>query len=167
MQLQTFLALLYHKLTPSFTIYRHFSSQLFTCHDNSPQANFPPVTYQPGVRQLPAPLLIVNYIDFKKAFDCIQRNSLLNIAAQKAVSIIRSIYMKRQCAVKIDNELGEFFEICSGVKTRLRAQCFEVCQYGPVRRIGTSVKVARAYRTSPSTSAVQIKIDKPITVLLI
>ena len=65
--------------------------------------------------------ILVNYIDFKKAFDCIHRDSLWYIAAHyglpvKAINIIKSFYQNSQCTVKVDSELGEFFEICSGVR---------------------------------------------------
>jgi hypothetical protein len=65
--------------------------------------------------------VLMNFIDFKKAFDCIHRESLWKIAANygipdKVINIMKSLYRGSSCAVKVDGVLSEFFEIHSGVR---------------------------------------------------
>jgi len=64
---------------------------------------------------------LVNFVDFKKAFDCIHRDSLWQIAAEygvpsKVINIMKSFYKDSRFAVKVDDDLSDFFEICSGVR---------------------------------------------------
>jgi hypothetical protein len=65
--------------------------------------------------------VLMNFIDFSKAFDCIHRESLWNIAAKygipdKIINIMKSFYRGSRCAVLVDGVLSEFFEIHSGVR---------------------------------------------------
>jgi len=51
--------------------------------------------------------VLMNFIDFSKAFDCIHRDSLWNIAAKygiphKIINIINSFYYDSRCAVRVD-----------------------------------------------------------------
>ena len=65
--------------------------------------------------------VLMNFIDFKKAFDCIHRESLWKIVANygipdKVINIMKSLYRGSSCAVRVDGALSEFFEIHSGVR---------------------------------------------------
>ena len=65
--------------------------------------------------------VLLNFIDFKKAFDCIHRESLWKIVAKygipnKIINIMKSFYQGSCCAVRTEGILGELFEIHSGVR---------------------------------------------------
>jgi Reverse transcriptase (RNA-dependent DNA polymerase)/Endonuclease/Exonuclease/phosphatase family len=65
--------------------------------------------------------ILVNFIDFKKAFDSIQRPAVWNILAQygipaKIIDIIKGMYKESRCAVKMEGKLGEWFQIITGVR---------------------------------------------------
>jgi hypothetical protein len=65
--------------------------------------------------------LIVNFIDFKKAFDCIHRIAVWNILRcygipEKVIRIIQSFYNDSRCAVRAEGEMGEWFRIITGVR---------------------------------------------------
>jgi hypothetical protein len=72
------------------------------------------------VTALKEPLLI-NFIDFRKAFDCIHRMSVWNILRcygipEKVIKVIQSFYEDSRCAVRADGEVGEWFQIITGVR---------------------------------------------------
>ena len=72
------------------------------------------------VTALNAPLL-VNFIDFRKAFDCIHRISVWNILRcygipEKVIKVIQSFYKDSRCAVRADGEVGEWFQIITGIR---------------------------------------------------
>ena len=72
------------------------------------------------VTALNAPLL-VNFIDFRKAFDCIHRISVWSILRcygipEKVIKVIQSFYKDSRCAVRADGEVGEWFQIITGVR---------------------------------------------------
>ena len=63
----------------------------------------------------------MNFIDFKKAFDCIHKESLGKIVANygipdKIINIMMNLYRGSSCAVRVDGALSDFFEIHSGVR---------------------------------------------------
>lgn len=65
--------------------------------------------------------IVMNFVDFKKAFDCIHRESLWTIVAKygipkKLINIMKDFYRDSRCAVRVDGVLSEFFDIQSGVK---------------------------------------------------
>jgi hypothetical protein len=65
--------------------------------------------------------LLVNFIDFKKAFDCIHRTSVWSILRcygipDKIIEIIKSFYKDSRCAVRADGQVGEWFQIVTGVR---------------------------------------------------
>ena len=67
-----------------------------------------------------APLHIV-FIDFKKAFDSVHRNSLWKILLsyglpEKVVSLIKLFYEKFECSIILDNSTTEWFAVESGVR---------------------------------------------------
>lgn len=64
---------------------------------------------------------MINYINFKKAFDSIHRESLWQIirlydAPPKYVNIFRSLYHNSTCRVKTNNGTTEDFDIVTGVR---------------------------------------------------
>ena len=66
-------------------------------------------------------LLIINFIDFQKAFDSIHRPTLWNIlkeygVPEKYVNIVKTLYENSKCAVKVNNSLTDWFLIKSGVR---------------------------------------------------
>ena len=65
--------------------------------------------------------LLINFIDFKKAFDCLHRPSVWNIIKsygipENIIKIIKSLYEGSRCAVRVDGRLGDWFEIITGVR---------------------------------------------------
>ena len=63
----------------------------------------------------------INFIDFKKAFDSIHRESLWNIAGtyripDRFINIFRNIYFNFSCCVKTNTGTTEFFDIVTGVR---------------------------------------------------
>ncbi len=68
--------------------------------------------------------LLINYIDLKKAFDSIHRETLWNIVRsygvpEKYINIFKSLYRKSSCCVKTKNGNTIMFDILTGVR-----QCF-------------------------------------------
>jgi hypothetical protein len=71
-------------------------------------------------------LILMNFIDFKKAIDCIHRESLwmqsmamaVNIygISDKIIGIMKSFYKSSSCAVRVDGVFSKFFKIRSGVR---------------------------------------------------
>ena len=65
--------------------------------------------------------LLVNFIDFRKAFDCLHRPSVWNILKsygipEHVVRVIRSFYQGSRCSVRVDGQLSDWFEIITGVR---------------------------------------------------
>jgi len=65
--------------------------------------------------------LLVNFIDFRKAFDCVHRHSVWNILKcygfpDKIIGIIQSFYNNSRCAVRSDGGIGDWFQIVTGVR---------------------------------------------------
>jgi exonuclease III len=65
--------------------------------------------------------LLVNFIDFRKAFDCVHRSSVWNIMKcygipTKIVDIIQRFYNNSRCAVRNNGQLGEWFQVVTGVR---------------------------------------------------
>ena len=65
--------------------------------------------------------LIINFIDFQKAFDSIHRSTLWNIlkkygVPEKYVNIIKTLYENSKCAVKVNSSLTDWFFIKTGVR---------------------------------------------------
>ena len=65
--------------------------------------------------------LLVNFIDFRKAFDCVHRPSVWNILRcygipNKIIDIIRKLYDGSRCAVRVDGQLGDWFQVITGVR---------------------------------------------------
>jgi len=65
--------------------------------------------------------LFVNYVDFKKAFDSIRRESLWKILKlygipDKFINIFKSMYHHSNCCVKTRNGLTSLFDVITGVR---------------------------------------------------
>ena len=65
--------------------------------------------------------VMVNFIDFRKAFDCIHRPSLWSILRQygipeEIVNIIQNLYKDSKSNVKINGISGEWFEVVTGMR---------------------------------------------------
>jgi len=64
---------------------------------------------------------MVNFIDFRKAFDCIHRPSLWAILRhygipEGIVTIIQNLYKDSKSNVKVNDMSGEWFEVVTGVR---------------------------------------------------
>jgi len=58
----------------------------------------------------------LNFIDFKKAFDSVHRDTLWKILRcygipEKILNVIRSFYTESSCSVRVNSTLGEWFEV--------------------------------------------------------
>ena len=65
--------------------------------------------------------VMINFIDFKKALDCIHRPSVWAILRhygipEGIVTIIQNLYKDSKCNVKINGVSGELFEVVTGVR---------------------------------------------------
>ena len=65
--------------------------------------------------------ILSNFVDFKKAFDSIHRESMWKIAAlygipQKYIKIIKNMYLNSSCCLKTKNGNTEFFNIETGAR---------------------------------------------------
>ena len=65
--------------------------------------------------------LYLNFVDFEKAFDSLDREVLWNLMAlygipQKFINIIRNSYSNMQCRVIHEGKLTESFDVKTGVK---------------------------------------------------
>jgi len=65
--------------------------------------------------------LIINFIDFKKAFDSVHRPSLWKILTyygipDRFINIFKALYDNSSCCVNTASSYTEFFEIVSGVR---------------------------------------------------
>ncbi|KAK1805428.1 hypothetical protein P4O66_019744 [Electrophorus voltai] len=73
-----------------------------------------------GLHRIPVPL-IINFIDFKKAFDNVHRGSLWKVLRaygipQRFVNIFQNLYISSSCCVRTDDGYTDFFNIETGVK---------------------------------------------------
>jgi len=64
--------------------------------------------------------VIVNFVDFLKAFDCVHRPALWKILEQygipkKIVSIIQKLYEESNSAVRIDGDTSKWFRVVTVV----------------------------------------------------
>ena len=65
--------------------------------------------------------MLVNFIDFRKAFDSVHRPTVWNILKHygipgKIIEIIKNMYQESRCAVRSEGKLGDWFEIITGVR---------------------------------------------------
>jgi len=65
--------------------------------------------------------LSINFVDFKKAFDSVHRESLWNTARlygtpEHYVNIFRTLYFNSRCCVRTDTGFTEMFNIITGVR---------------------------------------------------
>ncbi|PIO72195.1 hypothetical protein TELCIR_05886 [Teladorsagia circumcincta] len=65
--------------------------------------------------------LFINFIDFKKAFDSIQRDSLWEILKtygipSRFISIFKNLYLNSSCCVRTNYGYTRFFDITTGVR---------------------------------------------------
>ena len=65
--------------------------------------------------------LLITFIDIRKAFDCVHRQSVWNILRSygipdKIIGIIQNFYKDSRCAVRADGQQGEWFQIVTGVR---------------------------------------------------
>ena len=65
--------------------------------------------------------LYINFIDFRKAFDSVHRNSLWKIlesygVPRKMAQLIKVFYEKFECSVIVDGSLSDWFAVNSGVR---------------------------------------------------
>jgi len=65
--------------------------------------------------------VIVNFIDFRKAFDCIHRPALWKIlelyTPKKIITIIQKLYEESSSsAVRIDGDVSSWFQVITGVR---------------------------------------------------
>jgi len=63
----------------------------------------------------------VNFIDFRKAFDCIHRPALWQILKQygipmKVITVIQKLYEESNSAVRIDGDTSAWFQVVTGVR---------------------------------------------------
>ena len=65
--------------------------------------------------------LIINYVDFKKAFDSVHRPSLWKVLVKygvpdRYISIFKSLYNDLMCCVKTETGFTDFFRVIYGVQ---------------------------------------------------
>ena len=65
--------------------------------------------------------IFLNFVEFKKAFDSIHRESLWKIAAlygipQKYIKIIKKMYLNSTCCIKTENSNSEFLTVETGAR---------------------------------------------------
>jgi hypothetical protein len=65
--------------------------------------------------------LIINFVDFEKAFDSLHRPSLWKILQHhgfpiKLINVIKAFYINSQCCVLTDSVKPEWFKVETGVK---------------------------------------------------
>jgi len=65
--------------------------------------------------------ILINFIDFKKAFDSVHRPSVWKILRsygfpEKLINIIKAFYMDSSCAVRAEGQLSDWFQIATGVR---------------------------------------------------
>jgi len=64
---------------------------------------------------------MVNFVDFRKAFDCVHRLALWKILElygipKKIVTIIQKLYEESNSEVKIDGDMSSWFQVMTGVR---------------------------------------------------
>jgi len=64
--------------------------------------------------------IIVNFVDFRKAFDCAHRLALWKILAlygvpKKITTIIQKLCEESNSAVKVDGDMSSWFQVITGV----------------------------------------------------
>ena len=67
--------------------------------------------------------LYINFVDFEKAFDSLDSDSLWKLlrhygVPDKIVKIIRNSYKGRTCRVELQGQLSDSFEVRTGVRQR-------------------------------------------------
>ena len=67
------------------------------------------------------PIELINFIDFRKAFDSVHRESLWKILAlygipDKYINIFKNIYRGSQCKIRTDADSTDTLEIVTGVR---------------------------------------------------
>ena len=65
--------------------------------------------------------IVINFIDFKKAFDSVHRESLWKIAKiygipEQFIDIFKAIYLNSRCCIKTETGMSVFFLIKMGVR---------------------------------------------------
>ena len=65
--------------------------------------------------------LFINFVDFRKAFDSVHRNTIWKILhsyviPSKIISIVKKFYEHFECSVIVGNDLSEWFYMQSGVR---------------------------------------------------
>lgn len=65
--------------------------------------------------------IIINFIDFKKAFDSVHRATIWKILSQygipdKVIEVIRNLYNDSRSAVRMNGQIGEWFQVITGVR---------------------------------------------------
>ena len=73
------------------------------------------------VNQVPRGKLYTCFVDFKKAFDSVWHDGLFYKLLQyniggKFYDLIKNLYSKTKCSIKISNQRTEFFDYCKGVR---------------------------------------------------
>src|SRR6218665_1814555 len=66
-------------------------------------------------------MLLINFVDFKKPFDSVHRETLWKIMKsygipQRIIGIIQNFYDGSRCAVRHGGEMGEWFQVITGVR---------------------------------------------------
>ena len=67
------------------------------------------------------PIILVNFVDFRKSFDCIHRPALWKIlelygVPKKISTIIQKLYQESNSAVKVDGDMSSWFQVITGVR---------------------------------------------------
>ncbi|PIO59352.1 hypothetical protein TELCIR_19187 [Teladorsagia circumcincta] len=65
--------------------------------------------------------IFINFVDFKKAFDSVHRESLWSVlrtygVPQPFISIFKNLYLNSSCCVRTDTGYMPFFQIDTGVR---------------------------------------------------
>jgi len=65
--------------------------------------------------------LLINFIDFRKAFDCVHKPSVWKILRcygipEKIIGIIQNFYKDSRCAVRAGGQLGDWFKVVTEVR---------------------------------------------------
>ncbi|KAK1791378.1 hypothetical protein P4O66_013384 [Electrophorus voltai] len=121
-------------------------------------------------------LLLINFIDFKKAFDSVHRGSLWKILRaygipQWFVNVFQNLYISSSCCVRTDDGYTDFFNIETGVKqgydiallanTKPVLQSMTTCLEGEAEKVGLRINTdkTKAMRVNRQTK-VQITIGQ-------
>ena len=65
--------------------------------------------------------MAINFIDFRKAFDSVHRPAVWQIMKEYGIpegiiDIVKCLYDNSRCSVRTEGELGEWFQIVTGVR---------------------------------------------------